>query len=204
MRRHPKLARSARPGFTLVELLVVIAIIAVLISLTAAAVFRVRERATELQVRNDITQLQTSIQAFCSKNSIDFIPSRIILREDGRYGDNPNPSLRADEVASEAYLKRLWPRMQSAAYTGNPQPNSRVALPSTNFHDWNGSGTYEQDRFFILEGDQCLVFFLGGINVNGANQGFGVNKAYPANVNPTLIAASVPTSKTEAPFFDFP
>src|SRR5262249_40563201 len=88
-------------------------------------------------------------------------------------------------------------------YTGNPAPNSRVALPATNFHDWNGNGSYEQDQYFILEGDQCLVFFLGGINVNGASQGFGVNKAYPANVNPLLAAAMVSTSKTETPFFDF-
>jgi prepilin-type N-terminal cleavage/methylation domain-containing protein len=190
MRRHPKLARPTRPGFTLVELLVVIAIIAVLISLTAAAVFRVRERATELQVRNDITQMQTSIQAFCSKNQIDFIPSRIVLREDGQYGTNANATIAQWELQSLAYLKRLWPRL--------------VTGPSCLGHDWNGDGqiTVGDTGAFVLEGDQCIVFFLGGIQVLGAAQGFGVNKSYPANVNVNL-PNSVPKSKSESPFFDF-
>jgi hypothetical protein len=124
----------------------------------------------------------------------------VVLREDGRYGDNTNPTLAAAELATERYLKQVWPRLITAARTGNPAPNSRVPFPNTNWTDWNGDTTYQQGDpgVYILQGDQCLVFFLGGMQVpNGSGfscMGFGTRKD-----NPTIISGA-----TDAPYFEFP
>src|SRR5947209_2788112 len=130
MRRRTQPNWPVRSGFTLIEMLVVIAIIAILLSLTAAAVMRARLKAEEVQNRHNISQLSTAIQAFTSKTGIAYIPSMVVLREDGRYGDNPDPTLAAAELATETYLKRLWPRMIIAQRTGMAAPNSRVPLPN--------------------------------------------------------------------------
>jgi prepilin-type N-terminal cleavage/methylation domain-containing protein len=196
MRRRQGI-QQRRPGFTLIELLVVIAIIAILVSLTAAAVMKVRLEAEKVKNRNDISQLSASIAAFCSKYNVDMVPSFIVLREDGRYGDNPNPQIAALELASEAYLKRLWPRMITSPRTGNPSPNSRVDLSvafNGQFTDWNNSGSEDAGQSFILQGDQCLVFFLGGMISNGGCIGFSTNVS-----NPTVTSGTM-----NPPVFEFP
>jgi prepilin-type N-terminal cleavage/methylation domain-containing protein len=184
----PRTAGHGRSGFTLVEVLVVIAIIAVLISLLLPAIFSVRKKGEEVKNRHNISQISTSIQAFCSKNNIDYIPSRIVLRNDGNYtaGD-------PFEMASFAYLKQLWPRLQFPVYTANAVQTTdpRYSLgwcpddPSASL-----TSRYE------LEGDQVVVFFLGGMQVLRSCQGFGVNK-----VNPTAISNGV---KTDPPSMEFP
>jgi len=181
MRRRQGSERLRRPGFTLIELLVVIAIIAILVSLTAAAVMKARLKGYEVQNRNYISQLTTSIQGFASKTGVDFIPSTIVLRNDlTKY----NLGVQTD-AASLAYLKRLWPRLgQSTGNVINWCPNDAGATSNS---------------AYALQGDQCLVFFLGGIqgtNANGVNTciGFSTNAT-----NPMLT-----TGAFNAPYFDFP
>src|SRR5262249_22687578 len=73
---------SRRAGFTLVEVLVVVAIIAVLVSLTAAAVFKIYGEGDKLVARNDISNLAAAIEAFKSDRKVEWLPSRFRLRED--------------------------------------------------------------------------------------------------------------------------
>jgi hypothetical protein len=57
------------------------------------------------------------------------------------------------------------------------------------FVDWNGDGV--SNGPWMLEGEQCLVFYLGGI---GGNQGFSTNNMNPAQTG----------GKRKGPYFTFP
>jgi prepilin-type N-terminal cleavage/methylation domain-containing protein len=148
---NPKARRAA---FTLVELLVVMAIIAVLMALLLAAVMKAMSKGDEVRARSDITGLQTAIEHFQSDFKVDYIPSRIVLHEDMNYAVNsPNPLIANFERDSLQYLQRLWPRLAGSNRGGT------VGV------DWNGDGVIQTGPAgtYYLEGDQCLVFFLGGI-----------------------------------------
>jgi prepilin-type N-terminal cleavage/methylation domain-containing protein len=157
--------RAAPAGFTVIELLVVIAIIAVLVGLTAAAVQKVRVRGPEVQARSEIAQLETALGSFRTEFGLDVVPSRLVLREDGRYlSSGPRA---ADYVKTVGLLQKLFGR--------NFNVNGRV--------DWNNDGVIERGDL-VLEGHHCLVFFLGGIptapgGTDGCT-GFSTNKAAPA------------------------
>jgi prepilin-type N-terminal cleavage/methylation domain-containing protein len=190
---------TRRSGFTLVELIVVIAVIVILMSLLTAGIMRAYSKMNEAQARSDISQLATSLQAFMGEYQVNHVPSRLALREDGRYGDNPNSTIAAIELETESYLKRLWPRLVTAGRTGNPPPNSRTPLPNTNFTDWNGDGAYNSGATYILEGDQSLVFLLGGIQRPDVTNTFKTPSGFSTNPqNPTLFTAG-----TKGPFYEF-
>ena len=163
--------RAGRRGFTLVELLVVMTIIAVLIGLLLPAVQVVRKKATMVRAVNDISQLSTSIAGFKTTYNADYIPGQIVLRNDVTTYNLANPI----ERDSQAYLKRIWPRLQSGQASLNP---GWGAVPA------NG---------ILLEGDQALVFFLDGIYNSGGMLGFGTN-----GQDPTVTATTGNNT-----FFDF-
>jgi prepilin-type N-terminal cleavage/methylation domain-containing protein len=172
-------ATTRRAGFTLVELVVVVGIIAVLVSLTAAVVFKVAGKGDELIARHDISNLAAAIEAFKQQMKVDSIPSRFRLREDLYgyiVGINSNPQDQLD-VESWAYLKKLFPKI--------PTPTAAVPNPGSVGIDWNNNGAV--DNPVDLEGHQCLVFFLGGIpdgpwNNSRPNNvtGFSTNPLNPA------------------------
>jgi prepilin-type N-terminal cleavage/methylation domain-containing protein len=167
-----------RRAFTLIELLVVIAIIAVLVSLTAAAVQKVRSRGVEVQARSEIGQLETALAACRTDFSLDAVPSRLVLREDGRY-DRAGPN-RALYPQTITLLQKMFGR----------------GFNTAGRYDWNGSGTLEGGEL-VLEGQHCLVFFLGGIptppgGTDGCT-GFGTDKA-----NPTA-----PGGTRHGPYYEF-
>jgi prepilin-type N-terminal cleavage/methylation domain-containing protein len=165
-RRIPGRARSMRAAFTLVELLVVITIIAILVGLTTAAITRVKIMADRTKVAAEIAQLSNAVASFKQDRAVTFIPSKILLREDGNYNMG-NPQ----EAFSATYLRQVWPQLRFPI-------------------DWNNNGSL--DGPWLLEGDQCLVFFLGGI---GGTQGFASNPQNP------VPAASNTNTKT---YFEFP
>src|SRR5207247_2502159 len=110
---------------------------------------------------------------------VDYIPSRFWLAE--RLNDydlriNPNTGQPVNPLAVEslAYLQRLWPQLTAPGAPWaliNPATNQRYnpSVPVPDFIDWNGNGN--ADGPVILEGDQCLVFFLGGIPIQGTPAG---------------------------------
>lgn len=163
-RRH---APPARDGFTLIELLVVIGIIIVLVSLTAAGVQRVRFAADRSADRADISKLGDAIAAFKEKMKVDYIPSRLKLCE--RWSDYGNSQLDTD---SQDWLRDCFRQMQSQV-------------------DWNANGTI--DGPVILEGQEVLVFALGGIR---GTQGFSNNSKNPAE-------PATPGEPRKGPFAEF-
>lgn len=123
---------------------------------------------SQLHTRNDISQLSNAIGGFKTAFGM-YPPSRIKLSETGKY--NLSEALDRDSVEC---LKKMFPRANLENI------------------DWNGNGQIdglEQDGDVILEGDQCLVFFLRGIQHNG----FSINKQNPSTKGGTRIG----------PFFEF-
>jgi len=165
---------AARTAFTLIELLVVIAIIAVLVSLTAAAVMRALVKGPETQTASEIREMEGQVAAVKREYGVPYLPSAIILREDGQY-----TSATPGHKASYDFLRQMFGRRLPIALDNNATPSPI---------DWNQNGTIETTDF-VLEGEQCLVFFLGGIqtNANGTPGciGFSTNPNNPAAVGGT-------------------
>jgi prepilin-type N-terminal cleavage/methylation domain-containing protein len=151
--------RSSRTGFTLIELLVVIAILTILVSLITAAVMKFLVKGPETVTRQEIGQLDAAVATFHTEFKLgkEYFPSQLVLCE-----------LATDYVLtnqvdrdSVAFLNRMFPAIL--------KPDARPASPTygkiiwqTVGIDWNNNGVIDRGRL-ILEGDQCLVFFLGGI-----------------------------------------
>jgi len=167
-----------RHGFTLIELLVVILIISILASLIGAAVVKAMGTGKQVRNRADISSLENALEAFKSRFGV-YPPSRIKLCE-AYSGYAGGTQLDIDSVA---FLTRVFPRIDTAGIWTSPGI------------DWNGNG--QLDGPVILEGDQCLVFFLGGIPGNSVPLqvlGFSTNPKNPADTT---------TTDRIGPFVDF-
>ena len=64
MRQNQQYLKSKNLGFTLIELLVVIFIIGVLVSLILANILGARQRAEDVQRKNDLQQLQKALRLY--------------------------------------------------------------------------------------------------------------------------------------------
>lgn len=174
--------RENRSAFTLVELMVVILIIAILVSLLAAAVMKVMGKIPEVQTSSEIAEISVAMQAFMMDyNLSNPPPSTLVLNE--------NVSLYLPSDPNFKFLQQMFGKN----LIGSGAPTFWV--------DWNGDGV--QNGPWLLQGQQCLVFYLGGIPntaavVGGmppAPQGFSIN-----NMNPALITPGV---RTKGPYFPF-
>ena len=166
--RLPHGKRAARGGFTLIELLVVIAIITILMGLLLAGVMALFSKGPETQDRSDISQMTAALQEFKAKYGF-YPPSRLWLSnslavyQQGVANGDPL-AINSLKVLGTMFPNMVW-QGQVIDWTGNGNANS---LPA---------------QGVILEGDQCLVFFLGGIPGPGPScTGFSTIKA-----NPTIV-----------------
>jgi prepilin-type N-terminal cleavage/methylation domain-containing protein len=155
-----RLKKHVRAAFTLVELLVVMAIIAILVGLTTAGVFSYFRKIPDIRARNDIINLQNALTSFRNMYGA-YPPSTILLSK--------NPADYASDPKSMQYLQAMF--------------GSRLDVTQC---DWAGGQAVTYP--VRLEGDQCLVFFLAGIN----GTGFSTNKS-----NPTLLGG-----QRKGPFID--
>lgn len=225
-------ASRRRSGFTLVELLVVIAIIAILMALLAPAVINAISRGNDAKVTSEISALQQALAAFKNQYG-DYPPSRIMLSETGVYpaGANaaltsvawfPAPTLNSQPAQfgptatapdGEISLSQLAERSIGVLRKFFPRAQFSVGVPPSptnmNFlHDFNGNGV--NDGLIYLSGDECLVFFLGGISIRTERpldpldtpkgiRGLGRNPVNPFQPE----AGGVPSGNYKDPFFDF-
>ena len=177
---HKQRGRGARPAFTLIELLVVIAIIAILVSLTAAAVMRALVKGPELQTRSEIGELESKLGEARTKgyNNTPYLYSKLVLHENGVYTNS------LDDQHTVQVLTGMFGR-----YVVGNKINWSQANPPT------------YSKTITLEGEQALVFYLGGmpnITANGVSMvGFSTNPA-----NPAALPASA-AEKRIGPYFEF-
>lgn len=165
--------RDRRGGFTLVELLMVIAIIGVLAALLSAAVAQALRKGRQSTNQQDINQLAVALESFKTQFSV-YPPSRVLLYKNlSSYGSSQL------DVDSKFYIGTMFPRINWVNV------------------DWTGGVGGSGDPGWTLEGQQCLVFFLGGIpdNTSGVAGclGFSTSQTSPQTSGGTRIG----------PFFDF-
>jgi general secretion pathway protein G len=179
MKRNDR--KYLRPGFTLVEMLVVMLIIAVLVSLLAGVVVKVLAKGPEVQRRSDISQMESAVGQFKAKFNVEYMPSRFALRSYvSQYQTGAGNQL---EVDSLLFLKRMFTDRVGTNSAGMDIPLA-----------WNGA-PLANNQVVVLSGDQCLVFFLGGI-VTGSPpdcQGFSTDLRDPTSG----------TQQRNGPFFKF-
>lgn len=167
---------NRRGGFTLVEMIVVIAIIGILAALLIPAIASAQRSAKLAVARAEITGIESGIAAFQSKYGAA-PPSGITLYED--------PTKWTADPASTAKIRQFWPQYDF----GTP-------------NDINGNGVTTD--IIILDGAECLVFFLGGMNVSSTANGATIYKkvGFATNAtNPFLAFAA--SSNRVGPFFEF-
>ena len=182
------ITKKRRPAFTLIELLVVIAIIAILVGLLMAAVMAVRNMGPTVQNRNDLLQLQQGLQKFKGEYG-RYPPSQIRLR--ANLQEYTTKRLDTLDDASISFLSVMFKSLSGAT-------SIQWAGPNVNFGTTYPNGV-------VLEGDQCLVFFLGGPPVGvgqpGLMGGFSVNSADPVYL-PGYVSKTPPVDRKRSLDFD--
>lgn len=171
-------AATRRAGFTLIEVLIAVAIITVLAGLLLVGVSSARKSAKRYQTISEITQLQTACENF--KQTFKVFPPT-----------PPNgftiPTTVLSTDTSYQFLRRMYPNwipLQSAG--GAPAPDG---TPISSTFDGTTPNPALINAGQTLDGNQALVYFLGG----PTGTGWHPTKPYP----PTGTSA-------KGPFYDFP
>lgn len=184
-----------RNAFTLVELLVVIAIIVILMALTVGVISKVYVYLDEVKVNTEVSRMAQACEQFKSTFG-RYPPSRIILAEQPGVLGGLISGVITPPAPLLTSLGLTLPQFQAlAAFSGEYLTSMFPGINLTTAgHDWNGNQSVDPG-YIVLDGQECLVFFLGGIRYGaGASLGFNTDKS-----NPTFKT----NSTRLGPFFDF-
>ncbi len=200
MRRSETFCRR-REGYTLIELLVVIAIIALLAGLLLQAIVKIREVGPRVRTKAEIGEMELAIESFKSTYPVKYVPTALVLSSN--YAPPfPMPQNQDQVNANQAmadsqqYLSKVWPKASWS--TGAPLP---------------------LNTFIPLDGNQVLVFLLGGVppggdpapqqyqfpsTWQGNRSGFFNSPTNPFYKQANGVCISPPTGdKAKGPFFQF-
>lgn len=163
---------AARRGFTLIELLVVISIIAVLMGLLMSGVMAVLQAKDRTGNQFDVGKLDQSMNVALQKyGQGKTLPGYLVLYNNTEFYRDPSklpPAEVKDAERSKAALQRMF--------------GSRF-ITSGGPVNWDGTGGTGVANKVTLEGQQCLVFYLGGVADTSAGAprmtGFSENPLNP-------------------------
>jgi hypothetical protein len=160
------------------------------------------------QVTGEINSMAQALADFRTKTGA-YPPSRILLSERGTYTIDATTQAYATGIAditdgqlaqrSVTWLRRIWPRAAfTVGTTGSPPAAPTIPGP-LGFHDFNGNNAV--DPPYVLTGDECLVFFLGGIpskitTPGGGSITFGLNGFNREPSNPFIANTVILGSNT--------
>jgi hypothetical protein len=185
----------------------VIAIITLLVGLLLPAINKIRDAALRAKTKSEIAELSNATESFKTTYDVKYIPTAFILSNNY----NPPNGASAAEIAlwndSRKYYASIWPK---AFLPVGPPPMA----PGPGFTPLG------QDAAGIqLDGNQCLVFFLGGIpptnnrfpaSFQGNRSGFLNSPTNPFNLiggavrEPALKPdGTTDPTRAKGPFFDF-
>lgn len=218
--RTPAHGRPApRSGFTLIELLIVIVIIGILAAFILPALSGVQKNARIAECVTDIKNLEEAIGRFEQEYGVQ-PPSFVAIAEGGSSSTAGSAAARwpvggaagTNARTSRARLREIWPQLAFEDY-GEPTDynNNGTADPyDTDLAvDLNSDG--DIDDVHLLNGAECLVFFLGGVctredldadgDLDFVPQGFSTNPNNPFIIPSTALA--IPPGSRKGPFFQF-
>ncbi|MGC8642790.1 MAG: type II secretion system protein [Isosphaeraceae bacterium] len=209
--RHSPLAtRHSRAGgergFTLVELLVVMVILAILIALLLPAISGAMRTAKNAAIGAEENQLAQALADFKTKYG-DYPPSRIYLSEDGNLSPD-SVGLTGAINPGDITWAQLGQRSLAAMRKFFPRVQFNLGTPTGKWYDFNGNGNAVVNGHperYVLQGHECLVFFLGGIPQQTAT-GFGMTGFGKDPTNPftnSVIGNVGYSGNRYAPFFEF-
>ncbi len=192
-----------RSGFTLVELLVVITILAILIGLLIPAVAAAIRRANAAAVQAEINQMAQALSDFKSKFG-DYPPSRIAVDESGVFlvsASTAASSTYADVTVGQLFqrgltaFRKFWPRMQMV--TSAPSSPGTLLWYDFNGDNINQSASNNLNPY-IIQGNEALVFWLGGVP-NPQSAGMTGWSKNPTNPFQNVVV----TNNRNPPLFEF-
>ena len=164
--------KSQRTGFTLIELLVVITIIAVLAALSTAAYQRVRVAAKRAAATSDINIMNIACAKF--KTDFGFNPPQYI-----RFPKSTPPNLSGTAVQNTE-MDAGYAILQSMFRSYGSGLAASTNLPLIPF------GAVTDLRGLPISGSQCLIFFLGGPQLQGFDSTGPYNPAGTAKKGPYM------------------
>lgn len=149
-----------RSAFTLIEIMGVIVIIGILIALLLPAVNAALKYANQTKAITEIHQLESALQNFQSKFDIDYVPSQLKLC--ALFSNYGTTQL---DIDSKQFLLKMFPKMYNPAAATTPWQG--IALSGgVAYVRWTYDSSWTSSSTVILEGHQCLVFLLGGIQTS--------------------------------------
>ncbi len=198
-------------GFTLIELLVVIIVLAILVGLLLPVINAALRTAHNAAAQAEISQLAQALASFKSAYG-DYPPSRVYLAENGLFqvgqtghvnGDPNDITIGALAQRSLIALRKFFPKVVFGTSQVPPQ------ITANFWYDFNGNGI--MDTPYILQGHECLVFFLGGIPLPdqipaGPNSKFGMTGFGKDPVNPftnSIIGNNMYSANRQPPSYEF-